>query len=367
MKKLTIELWDDELGFLERAVAIYGTVEAAAAECIKSTRQRVQDGADKVALDLAADIANDAVAKMVKRIRAELTKEFATPPSVQRCEMVVDWKLAADGESPGDEVECGKPAVARNGHVSMCGACVKYGFEQGNFEPHELLPLQGSLVELCEANAELGAALVAAKTEKCFGCDTNERHVKAAHAERDQLIKEIRAEGEGCSRLGDDFETEIGVRLPPPRHRRSRWKGGVVRTIPEIRTDHQAATRGPWRVSMTGYSVKAGEGDEKKIVASIPHYQAGLASWMADAEFIANARQDVPDLIELVERLSAACLKVHADTGWCPACEQHDHAGDCPAGGQLTIRGALTEQDVHDALQVEAQERAVAERYRRKR
>lgn len=114
-----------------------------------------------------------------------------------------------------------------------------------------------------------------------------------------------------------------------------------MRTLPEIKADAQAARPGPWRVSMTGYSVKSGQGEEKVIVASIPNYRAGLASWMADAEFIANARQDVPDLIALAERLSAACLKVHADTGWCPACEQHDHAGDCPAGGPMTIRGAL--------------------------
>lgn len=191
MKKLTIELDGSDAAFLKRAVPLFGTEEAAALDCVRSTRERVERGADKVALDLAADIGNDAAARMIKTIRAELKKEFCSPPSVQRCEMVVDWKLAADGESPGDEIECGKPAVARNGHVSMCGGCVKYGFEQGNFEPHELLPLQGNLLDLCEANAELGLALVAAKNEKCFGCDVNERHVKEANAERDALRREL--------------------------------------------------------------------------------------------------------------------------------------------------------------------------------
>ena len=35
--------------------------------------------------------------------------------------------------------------------------------------------------------------------------------------------------------------------------------------------------------------------------------------------------------VEMVAKLRSAALAVHEDTGWCPACDGHSHAADCPA------------------------------------
>lgn len=41
-----------------------------------------------------------------------------------KCDMVVGWKVAADGESPGDEIECESEAVAvTNDEVNVCQKC----------------------------------------------------------------------------------------------------------------------------------------------------------------------------------------------------------------------------------------------------
>lgn len=31
-----------------------------------------------------------------------------------------------------------------------------------------------------------------------------------------------------------------------------------------------------------------------------------------------------------IEKLVKACEEVYSDSGWCPACDCHDHAEDCP-------------------------------------
>jgi len=48
--------------------------------------------------------------------RLEVAKE-------DRCEMVRGWKIADDGESPGDEIYCDRKAEAVAGGVRLCGGC----------------------------------------------------------------------------------------------------------------------------------------------------------------------------------------------------------------------------------------------------
>lgn len=40
--------------------------------------------------------------------------------SARRCEMVIGYKLAADGESPGDEIYCAEPATAIDENGALC-------------------------------------------------------------------------------------------------------------------------------------------------------------------------------------------------------------------------------------------------------
>lgn len=67
----------------------------------------------------------------------------------------------------------------------------------------------------------------------------------------------------------------------------------------------QAATPGPWRVSMTGYSVKSNS-DDMPIICAVPG--AGMArakevnAWQDTAYFIAAARDSVPALVAEVRR-----------------------------------------------------------------
>jgi hypothetical protein len=78
--------------------------------------------------------------------------------------------------------------------------------------------------------------------------------------------------------------------------------------IAELRALCEAATAGPWRVSMTGYSVKSNDDDAPTI--AIPHGVSVLTSkqidrWLANAEFIAAARTALPDALDEIERLRA--------------------------------------------------------------
>lgn len=82
----------------------------------------------------------------------------------------------------------------------------------------------------------------------------------------------------------------------------------------QIQDRVEKATKGPWRLSMSGYSVKSAT-DEMPIVAAVPggagtrFFTLGHASdgeqWLENADFIAHAREDVPYLLAKVGELEA--------------------------------------------------------------
>ena len=81
-----------------------------------------------------------------------------------------------------------------------------------------------------------------------------------------------------------------------------------MRSINEIRASVEAATAGPWRTYDRGvgwyitYGPEPTDGWSPRRLPAGDRTDIGLE---ADAEFIANARTDVPDLLELVECLAA--------------------------------------------------------------
>ena len=80
--------------------------------------------------------------------------------------------------------------------------------------------------------------------------------------------------------------------------------------LDEIRARCEAATPGPWHGNVFGYggvhilwgSVYMGDGE----LVRIGHNES------SNADFVARARQDVPDLLEEVERLRAALRQVES-------------------------------------------------------
>lgn len=79
--------------------------------------------------------------------------------------------------------------------------------------------------------------------------------------------------------------------------------------LEEIKQRLKDATPAPWRVSMSGYSIKAGEQDEKKILAMKPQ-NSPIEQWLLDADLIANAPNDLHLLISYCEKLEAFKQKV---------------------------------------------------------
>jgi hypothetical protein len=96
--------------------------------------------------------------------------------------------------------------------------------------------------------------------------------------------------------------------------------------LAEIRDRAQAATPGPWRTHDTyvhdgGYcmTVLSGDGNSTEPRAWLPTFSNATGSPMArnveaDAEFMAAARQDVPELLAEVDRLTAELAKAQAAT-----------------------------------------------------
>ncbi len=71
----------------------------------------------------------------------------------------------------------------------------------------------------------------------------------------------------------------------------------------------EAATDGPWRISMSGYSVKS-QDDNTPIVCAVPGGASARAkdveAWLDNAIFIVTARSALPALIDRVEALEVA-------------------------------------------------------------
>jgi hypothetical protein len=97
------------------------------------------------------------------------------------CEIVTGWKVAPDGESRGDEIECGKPAVIVDGSTKLCAECLMIGIKTADIEARDLAPLPGSDVEFAIAalknmghDVECGACMAVAFTGSNFNAHTCE-------------------------------------------------------------------------------------------------------------------------------------------------------------------------------------------------
>ncbi len=80
----------------------------------------------------------------------------------------------------------------------------------------------------------------------------------------------------------------------------------------EIEERAAKATPGPWFHNKSGsiiYPVQGDTNGHQLIQASNSYYDPG---WSIDADFIANARTDVPDLLAEVERLTAENARLRA-------------------------------------------------------
>jgi hypothetical protein len=98
-----------------------------------------------------------------------------------------------------------------------------------------------------------------------------------------------------------------------------------------------AAMAGPWEVTESGSVTAAGEPQTwaTYVVASVGAYDRRVPS-DADAEFIANARRDVPRLLRtvrsqqiLLEDLARELRLLRAHTAGCERCQQvADHDRD---------------------------------------
>ncbi len=74
--------------------------------------------------------------------------------------------------------------------------------------------------------------------------------------------------------------------------------------LSEIRARVEKATEGPWRISMSGFSVKSNA--DNPIVCKNPKgvnaKTIDIKDWLTDADFIAASRTDIPRLLRIVER-----------------------------------------------------------------
>lgn len=76
--------------------------------------------------------------------------------------------------------------------------------------------------------------------------------------------------------------------------------------LDEMESHLDGISPGPWRLSMTGYSVKS---EDNTIVSSVPRVTVpsdlDFPRWISDGEFIANARTDLPVLLAAIRDLKA--------------------------------------------------------------
>jgi hypothetical protein len=86
----------------------------------------------------------------------------------------------------------------------------------------------------------------------------------------------------------------------------------------DIEARAAAATEGPWEVRRYEAAAWGQKADVVSTAAESPPVAADPEEYMgacmvADAEFIAHARTDVPDLVARVRKLEAAIARVRAD------------------------------------------------------
>lgn len=99
--------------------------------------------------------------------------------------------------------------------------------------------------------------------------------------------------------------------------------------LAEIKARCEAATRAPWdvvEIHPKHYHVSAAL--DEPPVAEVEYI-------IQDAEFVAHARQDVPDLVAEVERLRGLIAATTETHEYCPWCGRYkavmSHAPACPA------------------------------------
>jgi hypothetical protein len=128
--------------------------------------------------------------------------------------------------------------------------------------------------------------------------------------------------------------------------------------LAEIKARADAATPGPWRFTawddssfMLVYGILAGEAPDSPIVAYAEH-DRGPEVADADMEFIAHAHQDVPYLLEVVERLRKRVAQLegvlrsvewgcrlqfvnYPECPWCHSRHPDGHSPDCALAAAL--------------------------------
>jgi len=108
-----------------------------------------------------------------------------------------------------------------------------------------------------------------------------------------------------------------------------------VTRLDEIEARANAATEGPWEVSVDHYApivLGPPAGDDRLMVAG--------DVLTNDAEFIAHARQDVPALVAALR----AVLEVHEETPYgCAVCEEQNWALPWPCPTVAAIRQHIGE------------------------
>jgi hypothetical protein len=90
--------------------------------------------------------------------------------------------------------------------------------------------------------------------------------------------------------------------------------------IESIKTREQAATKGPWETQSLGenYFRCFGEGMENRPAWIVPHAlqlsdgECPAMLW-ADAEFIAHAREDIPNLLGRIEEVESENERLRAE------------------------------------------------------
>lgn len=136
-----------------------------------------------------------------------------------------------------------------------------------------------------------------------------------------------------------------------PNHDGARLKMITEERLKEIEARAKAAEAGPWDIDLLDDRVEA--------VGRKATDHGGENAWVllsdgspytldrADAEFIAHARQDVPDLVAEVRRLRAALIERVYDKHGCEGCgrDRDETHGSAAGGGPCPVSVLLGGSD----------------------
>jgi hypothetical protein len=113
--------------------------------------------------------------------------------------------------------------------------------------------------------------------------------------------------------------------------------GGDGDVLDQIQRRADKATTGPWYVDDVEQTVRAQEYAGEIIYDRSAEHSSGWAEFKPTANFIANARTDIPALLAMVREQQSVIDKVKA------LCDAADRYGDYHVIQSDTIRAAITE------------------------